>query len=173
MSTSESNSSNESPLQHNGAEKMEPLARTPTHAKQLWKFKLRPDEDEESQDWWFASTAIPLIAATSGPLANVMSIAALITSWRNNYDPQNPGQDAYSYKFPIKDPRWCIALNAASLVCGFAGNIFLLFNFTRRVRYIIALPMTIILWYFATGIVSPLLLITRICRSVNHFCNVL
>lgn len=48
----------------------------------------------------------------------------------------------------------CIALNAASLACGFAGNIFLLFNFTRRIRYIVALPMTIILWYFATGIVS-------------------
>ena len=48
----------------------------------------------------------------------------------------------------------CIALNAASLVCGFVGNVFLLFNFTRRIRYIVALPMTIILWYFATGIVS-------------------
>ena len=52
----------------------------------------------------------------------------------------------------------CIALNAASLACGFAGNIFLLFNFTRRIRYIVALPMTIILWYFATGIVrGPIL----------------
>ena len=48
----------------------------------------------------------------------------------------------------------CVALNAASLVCGFIGNVFLLFNFTRRIRYIVALPMTIILWYFATGIVS-------------------
>ena len=48
----------------------------------------------------------------------------------------------------------CVSLNALSLVCGLGGNIFLLFNFTRRVRYIIALPMTIILWYFATFIVS-------------------
>jgi potassium channel subfamily K len=31
------------------------------------------------------------------------------------------------------------------------GNIFLLFNFTQRVRYIIALPATILLWYLATG----------------------
>lgn len=154
MSASETSSSDASPPQQNGTEKVEALTRTQTQTKQLWKFKLRPDEDEEPQDWWFASTAIPLLAATTGPLANVMSIAALITSWRNNYDPAYPGQDLYSYKFPIRDPRWCIALNAASLVCGFAGNIFLLFNFTRRVRYIIALPMTIILWYFATGIVS-------------------
>lgn len=55
----------------------------------------------------------------------------------------------------------CIALNAASLACGFAGNIFLLFNFTRRIRYIVALPMTIILWYFATGIVSSPALFLR------------
>jgi potassium channel subfamily K, other eukaryote len=45
-----------------------------------------------------------------------------------------------------------IALNAASLACGFIGNLFLLFNFTRRVRYIVALPATIILFYIATGI---------------------
>ena len=80
-----------------------------------------------------------------------MSIAALVTSWRVNYDPDHPGVDSYSIGF--RDPRWCIGLNAASLVCGFVGNGFLLLNFTRRVRYIVALPMTIILWYFATGIV--------------------
>lgn len=38
-------------------------------------FRLRPEDDEEPQDWWFCSTAIPLLAATSGPLANVLSIA--------------------------------------------------------------------------------------------------
>lgn len=118
----------------------------------MGKFRMRPDDDDLPKDWWFASTAIPLSAATIGPLANVMSIAALITYWRNNYDPDYPGVDAYSSGFP--DPRWCIALNIASLVCGFGGNIFLLLNFTRRVRYIVALPATIILWYFATGIVS-------------------
>lgn len=131
---------------------LEPRARTPTHAKQIWKFRLRPDDDHEPQDWWFASTAIPLLAATTGPLANVMSIAAIITPWRNRYDPAYPGQDAESIGF--EDPRWSIGLNAASLACGVAGNIFLLLNFTRRVRYIIALPLTIIFWYFATGIVS-------------------
>lgn len=124
--------------------------------KQKWKFHLRPDDDDQPQDWWFCSTAIPLLAATTGPLANVMSIAALVTSWRNNYDPANPGIDADSTGFP--DPRWCLGLNGASLACGFAGNIFLLFNFTRRIRYIVALPVTIVLWYFATGIVC------------HHFC---
>lgn len=139
--------------------------------KQKWKFYLRPDDDDQPQDWWFCSTAIPLLAATTGPLANVMSIAALVTSWRNNYDPANPGIDADSIGFP--DPRWCLGLNGASLACGFAGNIFLLFNFTRRIRYIVALPVTIILWYFATGIVcrnSPLDL--HILYLVHHYTAV-
>ncbi len=48
--------------------------------------------------------------------------------------------------------RRCIALNATSLACGFIGNLFLLFNFTRSIRYVISLPATIILFYFATGI---------------------
>ncbi len=34
------------------------------------------------RDWWVASTAFPLIAATIGPLANVLSIASLATPWR-------------------------------------------------------------------------------------------
>ncbi len=116
------------------------------------RWQMRPDDDDEPQDWWFCSTAIPLLAATSGPLANVLSIAALVTSWRNNYDPANPGVDSDSIGYP--DPHWCLGLNGASLACGFAGNLFLLFNFTRKVRYIVALPATIILWYFATGIVG-------------------
>lgn len=52
----------------------------------------------------------------------------------------------------MTDRRRCIDLNIASLVCGFLGNLFLLFNFTRRVRYIVALPATIILFYVASGI---------------------
>lgn len=49
-----------------------------------------------------------------------------------------------------------LALNSVSLVCGVVGNIFLLFNFTQSVRYIIALPVTIITWFLATAIVGIL-----------------
>jgi len=45
------------------------------------------------------------------------------------------------------------AFNAVSLFCGVVGNIFLLLNFTQTVRYIIALPVTIIMWFIAPGIV--------------------
>jgi len=129
--------------------------------RKFWKLSPRPIDDDEPQDWWFCSTAIPLLAATTGPLANVMSIAALVTSWRNNYDPIAPGVDAQSTGFP--DPKWCLGLNGASLACGFIGNLFLLFNFTQRIRYIVALPVTIILWYFATGI------LIGITISVNEY----
>jgi potassium channel subfamily K len=59
------------------------------------------------RDWWVASTAFPLLAATIGPLANVLSIAALVTKWRVNLP--NNGQlpegmdDAGT---DIADPHW-------------------------------------------------------------------
>lgn len=119
----------------------------------LGRFKLRGQTDDLPQNWWFASTAIPLLAATIGPLANVLSIAALVTKWRvqlpNNGQLPEGKDDA---GIDIPDPHWGIVLNAISLACGFAGNLALLFNFTKRIRYIIALPMSIIAWYFATGI---------------------
>ena len=174
MSGSDLKSYNTSTPDQDGVKSnLEPLARTPTDTKQLWRFRLRPDDDDEPQDWWFASTAIPLLAATTGPLANVMSISALITSWRCRFDPAYPEQDAKAIGFP--DPRWCIGLNGASLACGFAGNMFLLLNFTQRVRYILALPMTIILWYFATGLVSAGFPMSTDCvssvRTVQHRKN--
>ena len=117
-----------------GVEEGDPFQRAPKgdHIRPKFRFRMRPDDDEEPQDWWFASTAIPLLAATTGPLANVMSIAALITTWRADYDSDFPGVDSHSRGYA--DPHWCIALNVASLVCGFVGNVFLLFNFTRRIR---------------------------------------
>ncbi|GAM84598.1 hypothetical protein ANO11243_025940 [Dothideomycetidae sp. 11243] len=118
---------------------------------------------EDDTDWWFAGTAVPLLAATLGPAANVLSIAALVTSWRvclvDGVDPRtcpwngDPGtlvEELYGHAF--HDPRWAFDLNVASLVMGVVGNLFLLFNFTGFVRYKIALPVTIILWYMATGI---------------------
>ncbi|KAF2401831.1 voltage-gated potassium channel [Trichodelitschia bisporula] len=124
--------------------------------RQWWKFRMRGQNDDGDVDWWFASTAIPLIAATVAPLANVLSLAALVTYWRMDLrDAQ--GKDLPQLSgIPFKDPKWCYWPNVASLICGFVGNIFLLFNFTGRIRYIIALPMTIIMWYISTGILISL-----------------
>ncbi|KAF3027962.1 Potassium channel [Penicillium rubens] len=69
---------------------------------------MRPPEDDEPQSWWIASTAIPLVAATTGPLANVMSVTALVVPWRSqilSYEDSTAGnliQEGYP------DPR-CFA----------------------------------------------------------------
>jgi potassium channel subfamily K, other eukaryote len=63
---------------------------------------------EISRDWWFAGTAVPLVAATLGPLANVLSIGALVTPWRydltNLDDPSTPLAETLGAS--IKDPQW-------------------------------------------------------------------
>jgi hypothetical protein len=110
-----------------------------------------------TRQWWFTSTAVPLLAATLGPLANVLSIGAIITSWRvDRIDPTNPNGDLLPplEGIPIHDPTWCYWINLASLILGFVGNFFLLLNFTGRIRYIISLPMTVLLWFLACGFVS-------------------
>jgi potassium channel subfamily K len=74
--------------------------------------KLRdwiPDRTTNTaRQWWFAGTAIPLIAATFGPLANVLSIGALVSPWR--YDLTNIDDPstllAPTLGTTIKDPRW-------------------------------------------------------------------
>ena len=146
------------------------LQRTTTAGKRWWKFTLRPWDDDGYQDWWFAGTAIPLLAATIGPLANVFSIAAYVTYWRMclvegaadartcRYDPSVDVLVHQQHGRTFKDPTWCLDLNIVSLIAGFIGNIFLLCNFTGRIRYIIALPVTIVMWYIATGILMGITL---------------
>jgi hypothetical protein len=87
-------------------------------------------------------------------LANVLSIGALASKWRvvlpNNGQLPEGTDDA---GVDIPDPTWVMVLNAISLAVGVLGNMTLLFNFTRQIRYITALPLTVISWYIATGIV--------------------
>ncbi|KAJ9486877.1 hypothetical protein VN97_g6451 [Penicillium thymicola] len=126
------------------------------------QFHMRPSKDDEPQSWWIASTAIPLVAATTGPLANVMSIVALVMPWRSKILSNEYNAAGISVQEGYPDPRWDTVLNAVSLFCGIVGNAFLLFNFTQIVRYIIALPVTIILWFIAAGILSGITIATHI-----------
>ncbi|RAL01870.1 potassium channel family protein [Aspergillus ibericus CBS 121593] len=147
-------------------DKVEPRS---TEKKSLGKwvqshFHPRPADDDGPQDWWVASTAIPLIAATSAPLANLMSIIALVMPWKSKLLGRTDSSGAQVQEL-MRDPRWCIALNATSLACGIAGNIFLLFNFTRTMRYIIALPASIILWCLSTAILIGITAATHIYDS--------
>ncbi|KIW94877.1 uncharacterized protein Z519_04855 [Cladophialophora bantiana CBS 173.52] len=139
-----------------GKNRLQPQGSWQAHHHGL--LKLRSVEDDLPTNWWFASTAIPLIAATFAPMANLISITALVVPWRNRLT-QSKADFPLTYQATsvgYSDPRWCVDLNIASLVCGFVGNLFLLFNFTRRVRYIVALPATIMLFYIASGILIGL-----------------
>lgn len=128
------------------------------HKKPRWKLRLRKDDDGEEQDWWFASTAIPLIAAAIAPAANVFSIAALVSTWRATlYDYETNMVVEQFNGISIPDPHWVIGTNVTSLVCGYLGNISLFLNFTNRVPYILALPITVVLWYISFAIVGDLL----------------
>lgn len=67
---------------------------------------MRPPDDDEPQDWWFASTGIPLVAATTGPLASLMSIVALVNPWISNIFYDKEGADGTPVQVGIGDPRW-------------------------------------------------------------------
>lgn len=63
----------ESPaLRRQSSSRTRSFVRAPEH-KQWWKFTLRPWDDDQEQDWWFAGTAIPLLAATIGMCKRVDS----------------------------------------------------------------------------------------------------
>ncbi|EUC41250.1 hypothetical protein COCMIDRAFT_106655 [Bipolaris oryzae ATCC 44560] len=102
--------------------------------------------------WWFASTASPLIAGTFGPIANGMSICALVEKWRV-YIP--PGSDE-AHGTKIADPKWLIAVNSVSLVFALSANASLLLNMSRRLKFAIAQPITIIGFYMASFLLIAL-----------------
>ncbi|KAI1768571.1 voltage-gated potassium channel [Hypoxylon sp. FL1150] len=95
--------------------------------------------------WWFASAAFPLIAGTLGPVASAFSICALVKNWRQHI---LPNSDVTKAVF-IEDPPWLLAVNGVQLVIALVANAFLLLNMTKRVRFSIAQPITIVGWYIS------------------------
>ncbi|KAF3311936.1 Potassium channel [Orbilia oligospora] len=124
--------------------------------RELQEMERKGEEDEQLPGvYFFLSTAFPLISATLGPIANVTSICALVVPWRVYIPPNSFSPLDDSYK--ISDPTWSLALNAVSLACGFAANIILLLNLSRRIRSAHLQPITITLWYLASFLLIALL----------------
>ncbi|KAK0629057.1 hypothetical protein B0T17DRAFT_491519 [Bombardia bombarda] len=112
------------------------------------KLPKRMENDEAHLDpsrWWFASSAFPMIAGTLGPVASAFSICALVRPWRQSYP---PGTDVQRAAF-VEDPVWLTAINAVQLIIAVAANFALLLNMTRRLRFSIAQPVTIVGWYIS------------------------
>ncbi|KAK6335137.1 Potassium channel [Orbilia javanica] len=128
--------------------------------RELHEMEERGQKDEQIPGvYFFLSTAFPLISATLGPLANVTSICALVVPWRVYLPPgaSPPFDDSYK----IQDPPWSLALNAVSLACGFAANVILLLNLSRRIQSAHLQPITIALWYLASFLLIALLIAYR------------
>ncbi|RYC61636.1 hypothetical protein CHU98_g4573 [Xylaria longipes] len=96
--------------------------------------------------WWLASAAFPMIAGTLGPVASAFSICALVKPWRQHI---LPGSDVTKAVF-IDDPPWLTAINAVQLAIAVVANLFLLLNMTKRVRFSVAQPITIVGWYISS-----------------------
>ncbi|KAF1810942.1 voltage-gated potassium channel [Eremomyces bilateralis CBS 781.70] len=134
----------------------------PYIAEQKQKEKEEQDFLDPSR-WWFASTAIPLIAGTFGPIANAFSICALVQSWRS-YIPEGKTENLAER---IEDPRWLIAINAVSLAFALIANISLLLNMARRLPFPIAQPITIIGWMISGVLLIALVVVAN--TSVFRF----
>lgn len=121
-----------------------------------------PDEPSPStytraKRWWLASTGFPLIAGTFGPLANLFSVCALVQTWRVRILPG--GTETTGER--VADPHWVLAPNVASLALAVIANVFLLMNFGRRLRYTIAQPLTVVLWYLSFALLLIPLALTK------------
>ena len=105
--------------------------------------KFRDETEEEDlmmpTSWWFASTASPLLAGTFGPIASGFNICALVQKWRVYIPPG--GSEATG--IPMADPPWLVGLNAVSLFCAVVGNVALLLNMARRLKFTIAQSLSI------------------------------
>ena len=86
-----------------------------------------------------------MIAGTLGPVASAFSICSLVENWRQVIP---PGSNIFEAVF-VSDPGWLIAVNAVQLAVAVIANLFLLLNMTKRVRFSIAQPITIVGWYLS------------------------
>lgn len=99
-----------------------------------------------------------MIAGTLGPVASAFSICALVRPWRQH---RPHGQEVKTAPF-VADPIWLTVINAIQLAMAVVSNMFLLLNMTRRVRFTIAQPITIVGWY-----ISAILLISLLATAAG------
>lgn len=111
---------------------------------------VRPGEPHFVR-WYLISSYFPLITACLGPLANMVSILGLIEHWRVKKSTNSMAADRPDV----------VVMNAVSLALGILGNISLLMNFSRSVKYLISQTISILSWFFASAFLTAALLITR------------
>lgn len=124
------------------------------------------DQYLQPTTWWYASTEIPLAAATFGPMANAFSICSLSQKWREIVAggvPPSAGQE-------VPDLPWEVAINAVSLVAALFANFCLLLTMAERISFNLALPIVIVGWYISSVLLIVILIL--VARDVQSPQNV-
>lgn len=101
--------------------------------------------------WYYILTYFPLTAACLAPLANMVSIVALVEHWRMEMDSNKT----------ISDSRGLMALNGLSLLFGIIGNISLLMNFSGHIRYLVTQIISICFWVMASTLLLADIIVTN------------
>jgi len=97
---------------------------------------------------------LPVFAACIGPLANMISIAALVNNWRQGENDRD-----------IFDTPSILTLNAISLILGCISSFSLMLNFGQRINY----RLSHIISIFGFLCASILLLVAVILANVFYF----
>ncbi|GMG00413.1 unnamed protein product [[Candida] boidinii] len=90
--------------------------------------------------WFLASSYMPLLAGCIGPLSNLLSIGALVSSWKTSKE--NPLEWE-------SDESWVYTVNSISVFFGLASNFSLLLNFRKVLRYRFTQAVSIWGWLLA------------------------
>lgn len=101
--------------------------------------------------WLFISSYFPLVSACMAPVANLISVIALIQHWRVDL----------ATKQTIPDDHVPFALNVLGFVFGIIGNISLLLNFSGKMKYLITQCCSIFSWFVAASLLLAAILITN------------
>lgn len=172
------------PSDHHNAQNSErPHSKGGSHKNEEETYDMMSEEEQERNflmpaRWWYASTGIPLVAGTFGPMANAFSVCALVENWRVKIPPGGTEE----HGIDIKDPKWyallfslcvqevrmnpwltgrewprLIGVNAVSLAFALIANASLLLNMARRVSFRIAQPITIVGFWMASVLLIGLI----------------
>lgn len=104
--------------------------------------------------WFMLSSYFPLLCGCIGPLSNMMSIFAIVCSWKIRKGLPNDSGDNEG-----GDEFWVYLVNATSVALALVSNFFLLLNFRKKVRYVVSQVISISGWFIASTMLMCLVIV--------------
>ncbi len=103
--------------------------------------------------WFMLSSYFPLLCGCIGPLSNMMSIFAIVCSWKIKKGSAIDSRDNEG-----GDEFWVYLVNATSVAIALNSNFFLLLNFRKKVRYVVSQVISISGWFIASMMLMALVI---------------